>query len=391
MRSFLPGLTRRGATLWIALGLYVVIFAARWAVSDLGSGLAFLYVLPIALLALDFGVIAGFAAGALAFALFCGWALAGDVSLSLIGYLTRAVIFAAVGWLVGRLATESRLLEDESRRWFETSNAMLGQATFDGCFTRVSAAWGKHLGFSPRAIIGKPYLEFVHPDDREATLAASRGLAASPSDVVNFGNRCMTKTGDWRWIRWNATSDTERIYAVGIDVTDLMEAQVDRDELLARVEQIARTDDLTGLPNRRAWDEQLRLGLSRSARRSHPLHMAMIDIDHFKEYNDAHGHQAGDALLRNAASGWRTATRDIDFIARYGGEEFAVLLTDAQSDEAVDSIIERLLQAVPAGLTCSAGVALWNGSELPEELVARADVALYTAKQSGRNCIVNAA
>jgi diguanylate cyclase (GGDEF)-like protein/PAS domain S-box-containing protein len=391
MRSFLSGLTKSRATLWIALGLYALIFAARWAVSDQGSGLAFLYVLPIALLAMELGVIAGFAAAALAFTLFCGWALAGDVSLGVIGYLTRAVIFAAVGWLVGRLATQRRLLENESRRWFEISNAMLGEATFDNHFIRVSAAWEKHLGFSPGEIIGEPYLKFVHPDDREQTLAAVRGLADGSSGIVNFANRCITKTGDWRWIRWNATSDKKHIYAVGIDVTDLMQAEAERDTLLARVEQIARTDELTGLPNRRAWEEQLRLELSRAARHSHPLHMVMLDIDHFKEYNDTHGHQAGDALLRDAAVSWQTAIRDVDLIARYGGEEFAMLVPDVQADEAVDSIVERLLQAIPAGLTCSAGIALWNGSELPEELVARADVALYLAKQSGRNRIVIAA
>jgi len=107
-------------------------------------------VLPIAILSMEFGITGGLAAASMAFALFYAWAVAGHASVSVIGYFTRGVMFPGVGWLVGRLAAQRRLLESQSRRWFEISNAMLGEVNFDGYFTRVSSAWERCLGFSPQ-------------------------------------------------------------------------------------------------------------------------------------------------------------------------------------------------------------------------------------------------
>ncbi len=162
------------------------------------------------------------------------------------------------------------------------------------------------------------------------------------------------------------------------------EVAVERMALLDRLERIARTDDLTGLPNRRAWDQELGRELAR-ARRSHlPLVIAMIDIDDFKYFNDRRGHQAGDRMLKEAAGAWRAVLRETDLLARYGGDEFAVALPGCGSDEAVD-LVDRLRAVTPRGESCSAGLALWDGTESPDELVGRADGALYRAKQEGRD------
>jgi diguanylate cyclase (GGDEF)-like protein len=118
--------------------------------------------------------------------------------------------------------------------------------------------------------------------------------------------------------------------------------------------------------------------------------MAMLDLDHFKLFNDELGHQAGDRLLKAAAAAWRAQLRTTDTITRYGGEEFAAVLPSCTLEDAVH-LIERMRAATPAGQTCSAGVAHWNGEETPEELVARADTALYEAKHSGRDRVVVAA
>jgi len=112
--------------------------------------------------------------------------------------------------------------------------------------------------------------------------------------------------------------------------------------------------------------------------------VALVDVDHFKDFNDQHGHPTGDALLREAAISWRTTLRATDVIARYGGEEFAVLFPHGPRTDALEAV-ERLRAATPAGQTCSAGIAYWNGMESGEELVARADAALYTAKAGGRD------
>jgi diguanylate cyclase (GGDEF)-like protein len=164
---------------------------------------------------------------------------------------------------------------------------------------------------------------------------------------------------------------------------------LERSELLARLKEVARTDDLTGLLNRRAWEEQLPRELARARRNGDPLCVAMLDLDYFKNYNDQRGHQAGDRLLKQSASAWVRELRASDTLARYGGEEFTVALPGCTLANATD-IVERLRAAMPADQTVSAGVACWNGRESAEELVGRADAALYAAKRMGRDCLVTA-
>jgi diguanylate cyclase (GGDEF)-like protein len=153
--------------------------------------------------------------------------------------------------------------------------------------------------------------------------------------------------------------------------------------LAQQVGRLARTDALTGTANRRAWDDELPRELARAARSGQPLCVALVDLDRFKAYNDRHGHQAGDRLLKAAAAAWESRLRKTDLLARYGGEEFAVLLPDCELENAM-AIADRLRTAQPEG-TCSIGVAAWDGREEAIGLVARADRALYAAKEAGRN------
>jgi len=164
---------------------------------------------------------------------------------------------------------------------------------------------------------------------------------------------------------------------------------LERSDLLARLKESARTDDLTGLLNRRAWEEQLPREMARARRQSDPLCVAMLDLDFFKNYNDQRGHQAGDRLLKQSAAAWVDELRASDTIARYGGEEFTVALPGCTLANA-KTIVERLRAAMPADQTVSAGVACWNGRESAEELVGRADAALYEAKRTGRDRLVTA-
>jgi diguanylate cyclase (GGDEF)-like protein len=177
-------------------------------------------------------------------------------------------------------------------------------------------------------------------------------------------------------------------YGTRRTVANLLATEVavtlERVELLTRLESIARTDDLTGLPNRRAWEEELPREVLRSRRDGKPLCVAMIDLDHFKRYNDERGHQAGDRFLKQAAAAWSDAMRGTDLLARYGGEEFALALPSCPPEEAL-AVVERLRSATPEGETCSAGIAHWDGSESAAALVGRADAALYEAKRQGRN------
>ncbi len=165
----------------------------------------------------------------------------------------------------------------------------------------------------------------------------------------------------------------------------------EHEELLLR----ATTDPLTGLHNRATFLERLRREVERSERTGEPLAVVMIDIDHFKGVNDRFGHPAGDRVLAAISQAIGTAIRGIDVAGRYGGEEFALLLIDVE-EEAALAAVERTRGAiaslasprVPVSVTASAGIAVHHGRfarERPEELIGRADRALYRSKQGGRD------
>lgn len=140
---------------------------------------------------------------------------------------------------------------------------------------------------------------------------------------------------------------------VGLTVQRLV---TQRRELVGRLLEVARLDALTGVANRRAWDEELPRELSRARRSGQPLSVALLDLDHFKRFNDSRGHQAGDQMLTAAAKAWGEQIREADLIARYGGEEFALLLPDCPLTEA-HTIGERLRAVTPGEVTCSMGIA----------------------------------
>lgn len=157
----------------------------------------------------------------------------------------------------------------------------------------------------------------------------------------------------------------------------------------AELERLAATDGLTGLANRRAWDVELARALARARRHGEGFCVAVLDLDRFKWFNDEFGHLAGDDLLRGVALAWRPFLRPHDLLARYGGEEFALLLPGAAEPEAA-AILARLRAATPRGQSFSAGVSAWNRGESADELMARADLALYEAKRAGRARTVTA-
>ncbi|GGB49790.1 hypothetical protein GCM10011316_22380 [Roseibium aquae] len=158
----------------------------------------------------------------------------------------------------------------------------------------------------------------------------------------------------------------------------------------------AMHDGLTGILNRSAIMELLEAELSKARRKDHGVAVIMADIDHFKSVNDTHGHLGGDAVLREVAGRIKHTLRGYDHLGRYGGEEFLVFLSDA-NETVVLEVAERVRIAVGSvtvhhegqiiRTSLSQGVALFNGSEVAEHLIARADSALYTAKKEGRNCV----
>lgn len=169
---------------------------------------------------------------------------------------------------------------------------------------------------------------------------------------------------------------------VGLQAERRLRLQDERERLIAELRATAMRDQLTGLPNRRAWDDRLERELSRAKRAKQLLSVAVVDLDGLKRINDTQGHDHGDRLLARSADAWSGVLRQADFLARLGGDEFVVLLPGSSSADAVE-IGRRLVGAVPFGQRCSVGVAVWDGAEAGYEMVHRADQAMYAVKAAG--------
>jgi diguanylate cyclase (GGDEF)-like protein len=221
-----------------------------------------------------------------------------------------------------------------------------------------------------------------HPTTNWEAFEAAERPAAVLFEPVHRGEEAVGVLAvGWR----EAPSDSRR--ATGLIRLLASEAAfvIERADLLGRLTEIALTDALTGLPNRRAWDKYL----GQAIRDDDPVCVAILDLDFFKSFNDDHGHQAGDRLLKEAAAAWRAHLRPTDTLARYGGDEFVLLLHGLEL-EAAQSVVDRLRCATPRGQSCSAGVACRKAGEDAPALLGRADHALYQAKRTGRNRSLNA-
>lgn len=178
---------------------------------------------------------------------------------------------------------------------------------------------------------------------------------------------------------------------VGVTVQSLVarvrEQARDRMQLVSKLEELAHTDALTGLANRRAWEVELARGLARATRTGEPVSVAVIDIDGLKSINDRQGHRGGDHLLIAVARSWPDVLRPDDLLARIGGDEFALLLPSCTEAEAAN-VLERLSARTPNPYSCSVGIATWNRAEPADRLMGRADDALYQAKRDGHHAAV---
>lgn len=206
-----------------------------------------------------------------------------------------------------------------------------------------------------------------------------------------------------------ASSPEDRVMGLDLGATDYVIKPFHPAEFQARVRAALRTkhlldllqhraqiDGLTSLRNRAYLNDRLTAEISRINRRPEPLGAIMMDVDHFKSINDTYGHATGDEVLRSIGEVLNTRTRKEDIVARYGGEEFAIL-TPGVGDDGTYQLAERLRRTMEglsirgrAGLirvTCSFGISYFD-PDSPDTLLQRADVALYAAKQRGRNCVV---
>jgi diguanylate cyclase (GGDEF)-like protein/PAS domain S-box-containing protein len=302
-----------------------------------------------------------------------------------------------------RMAAELSAKEASFRVLAEGSSDMVMRIGMDERIQYASPSTIRVLGWLPEQLVGRSALTGVNPEDlprlAEAVKALRRGQAEDAR--VTYRTRNRDKAELWVESTLRVTRDANGepagVIAISRDVTQ----QKDLEE---RLEMLATVDGLTGIANRRRFDERLLEEWGRAYRERTCLGVLMIDLDHFKSYNDKYGHQAGDECLRVAAGILAAeAHRTSDLVARYGGEEFVMLLpnTDAAGCARVGERFRRALREaciphepnLPSGfVTASIGGAVcWSGLERsagPASLVEAADHALYGAKDGGRDRLV---
>ncbi len=273
--------------------------------------------------------------------------------------------------LITAIVARRARADERARRFFDLSHDMLCTLDVDGRCRRGQ----RRLGPPPRLHAGGAARRAAcstspTPTTSERALAeAIEPVQGGASSVLE--TRVRAKDGSWHWLRSSSTlaPDERLVYARSTDITELKRIEAEREKLLGEVEDAGppRRPHRAAQPAGAATNSCRARWPGRAAAES-PLCLAIVDIDHFKAYNDTHGHLAGDEVLRACAIAWDSALRGEDTLVRFGGEEFLVLLPDTAPEQAAE-IVERLRAATPLEQTCSAGLALWDYAESIDDLL----------------------
>ena len=299
--------------------------------------------------------------------------------------------------VVARDVTEERAAERAQRaaeRQFEIAfdRAPIGMFLSDlqGRFTRVNDALCEIAGARSDELVGGDPLALIHRDDVDRVVAA---LSAVGGEDIAEEHRLVRPDGETVWVAVNATLVTDD-EGRPVHVLGQMRDVTERREHEARLRHLADHDPLTGLLNRRGFEAALSAHVARCRRYGPAGALLVLDLDGFKDVNDTHGHHAGDALLVDVAVALHERVRETDVLARLGGDEFAVLLpveTAAQAEMAAEALVVVVREVgAERGVTASVGVALMDATvETGDELLVRADRAMYAAKAAGRDGVAH--
>lgn len=294
----------------------------------------------------------------------------------------------------------TELMREEARRraMVETLDVLeeaIIELTSEGVLSRVSAAWAtlRSIPNAGQVDIDKPLIDFIHTEDHaEVNRAFAEVLGEGAPLMVRF--RLTRTSADPLWLEakllpaWGTNGKAVGLRGVLRDVTTAHLHE-------ASIRQMALYDGLTGLPNRVLLDDLLHQALARSNRHSTRVALGFIDLDHFKQINDAFGHQAGDQVLATLARQIRSVLREEDVLARWGGDEFIVMLPDLPDQYTLATVAERLREIARQGVvvegietrpTISIGMAIYpDNANSAEALLRAADSTMYHAKSMGRN------
>lgn len=314
-----------------------------------------------------------------------------DSMIAVTGVVTALVIIRQ--FMFVRENTKANLalseLQERVQGIFSASTDAIGLADFNGTLTEVNDSFIRLTGYRRDQIVGTmKYQEFVPDNSFETSNPPERG------NQFEFERELVRKDGSKRSVTTtlypvhDAAGQPAAMAVVVRDITD-------RRALEEQLTHQAMHDSLTGLANRTLLQNRVAAALSRAKRRNSRIAVLFIDLDNFKTVNDTLGHAAGDILLVNISDRLRKCLRLSDTPARLGGDEFAVLLEDFEDETEKELVAARLLDEIrrPVDIQgrevfvgASIGIAANSPADQPEDLLRKADVAMYTAKRSGKNC-----
>lgn len=286
--------------------------------------------------------------------------------------------------------------EERFRNAFDTAAIGMAIVGLDGRWLEVNGALCRMLGYSEDELMDKTFVDVTHPDDLDLDIEYVQKLLNGDLEHYQMEKRYFHKTGDIIFVLLSVSlvrnEKGEVIHFIS-QIEDVTARKSESD----RIRQMAYHDTLTGLPNRRLFDERISHTLAHAKRVGYPIALMFVDVDHFKQINDKHGHDVGDEILKAVAERMTDCLRQTDTLSRVGGDEFVILLTEIKKPDDAKVVAEHILETVSQPLhvhthdfriTLSIGVAIFSGdseTETVSELTKKADLALYEVKSAGRN------
>lgn len=291
------------------------------------------------------------------------------------------------------VASAEQIELQQARDLFQTAfqRAPIGMALIgtDGQWIQVNQALCDLLGYSEPELMARSFVDVTHPEDVDAQAALSREVLAGRRVGYQIDKRYVHADGHTIWVSLSVSlvSDAEgrplHLISQVLNVTE-------RHQMEQRLQHLADHDPLTGVLNRRRFEEELIRQLDRCRRYDEHAVLVMLDIDHFKSINDGYGHGVGDEVLETVAAALLGKVRSSDVLARVGGDEFAVILVGVGHEQALATTtglaaLIRDLEGLPAATTASVGATLLRPDDRADEALFRADEAMYRVKVAGRD------
>jgi diguanylate cyclase (GGDEF)-like protein/PAS domain S-box-containing protein len=276
----------------------------------------------------------------------------------------------------------SRATKLFSTAFAEAPNGM-ALVGLDGRWLKVNHEICRIVGYSESELLERTFQDITHPEDLDADLALLNEVLDGKRRQYQLRKRYIRSDGRVIWVLLSVSLVLDEAGAP-LHFISHVEDVTERRELELRLQRLAERDDLTGLLNRRRFEEQLTQQLARCKRHDECAALAMIDLDGFKRLNDTQGHAAGDRVLRAVAAGLSERVRETDTVARLGGDEFAVLLVGADdvSDIAAWLAAAATVGTGRSGVSASVGVTELHPGDTPDEALARADHEMYEIKRA---------